>query len=155
MGVPELPRGGPARGMQQLQAFTAEINVFNRFFEAINRLFRNLHWLQINIVDSPLFRLAAVAIFCAYCVYLLHPCCWLHELFGLNPRIDQLARDAGPLVLVLAVIGFFYGQRLASDADRPDEQDENGTHAVAGVHRTHRRHRSGSRAPAQPQPHMV
>jgi len=118
-GFPAMPSGGGA-GMTGLLRFTGELMVFNRFFVSINMLFRNLKWLQGNIVDSPLFRLAAVALFAAYCVYLLHPCCWLHDRFGTDPKYDQLFRDAGPIVLVMTIVAFFYYQRLL--IIREDEQ---------------------------------
>jgi hypothetical protein len=128
-GFPSLPSGGGA-GMQNLQKFTAELMVFNRFFMSINRMFRNLKWLQSNVVESPLFLLAAVATFCAYCVYLLHPCCWLHDRFGTDSKYDQLARDAGPLVLVMSVIAFFYYKRLISD-----DEDKRASAADSGCGR--------------------
>jgi hypothetical protein len=112
-------------------------------------IFRNLAWLQKNIVDSPALRLAAVGVFAVYCVYLLHPCCWLHERFGVDEKVDHLARDAAPLLLVAAVIAFFYYLRVTSDRDN----DARGEHQHCEGHSPRQRRRGGRPRQAQPHAH--
>ncbi|KAG8463026.1 hypothetical protein KFE25_001799 [Diacronema lutheri] len=138
-----------AAGMQQLQRLTVQLNVFNNFFRAVNRLFLNLAMLQRNIVDSPLVRLLVVAAVAAYCVFLLHPCCWLHERFGVDQKVDQLARDAGPIVLVVSVVAFFYYERLTSNASRSSREEG------AGAGEEERRDGRRQSKPRVQQPHMV
>lgn len=125
------PQGIP--GLGQLQSFTGIVNVFNQFFHSINWLFRNLRLLQNNIVNSVAIQLMIVAALLLYCVYLLYPCCILHDRFGTDESVDRTLRDAGPIVLVCAIIGGFYYMRVRSDRTEQTEQHGRPNDAAADL----------------------
>lgn len=104
--------GSGRGGLHDLERFTQKLNVFNRFFRSINRLFAEIRWLRSNILHSHVLLLLAVGVIALYAVYAMQPCCWIHDHLGSDERVDHALLDAAPLVLVASIVGFLLFLRV-------------------------------------------
>jgi hypothetical protein len=100
--------------MEALRAISNNINTFVGFFDAINRLFCQIRWLEQNINNSSAKLLLLVLLIVVFCVFV-----FLQPSSGGGPfdAITRALNDYGPIVLVVAVVLYFVSRRFSGAAD--------------------------------------
>ena len=101
--------------MDALNDLTRHINTFVNFFNAVNNLFCQIRWLDVNIRNSSNLLLVLVGIILVICIYLISfkegigP----FQSIGFPPIFDSLLSVVGPVIIVAVLLGILFYRRYA------------------------------------------
>ena len=90
--------------MEQIQAITRFINVFNSFFYSINNLFCQIRWLQSNFGNTSPGVLIAVGCVVIVCL-----------MFSQNMIKSEFLNTYLPIIVVVGILVFAYLTRSSNN----------------------------------------